>query len=56
MSSRSLPSSAGADILLTGRTNLEGDVNKYRPGYAPFMLKGMYPTSKSTGIYWAVGA
>lgn len=37
-------------MFLTGRTNLAGDVNRYKPGYAPLMLKGTYPTSRSSGI------
>lgn len=43
-------SSEGIEIFLTGRTNLAGDVNKYKPGYAPPRLNGTYPTSRSFAI------
>lgn len=50
ISSISWSSTEGIEIFLTGRTNLAGDVNRYKPGYAPPMLKGTYPTSRSSGI------
>lgn len=50
ISSTSWHSTEEIEMFLTGRTNLAGDVNRYKPGYAPLMLKGTYPTSRSSGI------
>lgn len=56
MCSMLLLSLRGIRRFLTGRTNLDADVNRYKPGYAPPMLRGIWPTSRSSGIWYMLHA